>query len=334
MLFQLNDFIIMKTDREEYKFAGIPTFMRSPYVGIDQLDEYDVGVIGVPVDYGVSYREGAKYGPRSIREHSHWDRVTREQFHDLETGQTIVSQSLKLADVGDVHISPGDPEKTNNDISRAVEEIRQRVFPLILGGDHSITYAAFRGCVKALPDDQKPVGVLHFDGHPDVEKSYLTLPRVWHGNPFRVLMEEGHLDGKNMVTIGPRGLMPQKWMDYIREQGVTLFSTPEIRRQGLPNVIQKTIAHLRERCVAVYISFDIDCIDPAHAAGTGTPSIGGLRAEEIMPVMRKLSELPVVGFDLTEVNPVLDPSGLTSIVSSDLLWNFLSFGLKPKHKKS
>lgn len=324
----------MKNDREEYKFAGIPTFMRSPYVEIEELHAYDVGVMGVPIDYGVSYREGAKYGPRSIREHSYWDRVTKEPFHDLETGQTIVSQDLKLADVGDVHISPGDPEKTNDDISLAVAEIRRKAFPLILGGDHSVTYGAFRGCVRGLPDDQKPVGLLHFDGHPDVEKNYLTLPRVWHGNPFRVLMEEGYLDGKNMVTIGPRGLIPQKWLDYIREQGITLFSTPEIRKQGLSNVMQKAISHFRERCAAVYISFDIDCIDPAHAAGTGTPSIGGLGAEEMIPVMRGLSELPVVGFDLTEVNPTLDSSGLTSIVSSDLLWNFLSFGLKLKHKKS
>lgn len=323
----------MKNDREEYRFAGIPTFMRSPYVEIEELDEYDVGVIGVPVDYCVSYREGTRYGPRSIREHSHWDRVSEEQFYDLETGKTIVSENLKLADVGDIHISPSDPEETNDDISRVVAEIRQRAFPLILGGDHSVTYGAFRGCIRGLPDDQKPVGLLHFDGHPDVEKKYLTLPRIWHGNPFRVLMEEGHLDGKNTVTIGPRGLILQKWMDFIREQGVTLFSTPEIRRQGLSNVIQKAISHLRERCAAVYVSFDIDCIDPADVTGTGTPSVGGLRASEMMPVMRKLSELPIVGFDLTEVNPTFDQSGLTSIVASDLLWNFLSFGLKINRKK-
>ena len=125
----------MKNDREEYKFAGIPTFMRSPYVEVEQLDEYDVGVIGVPVDYGISYREGAKYGPRSIREHSHWDRVMEDQFYDFETGQTIGSQSLKLADVGDVHISPGDPEKTNDDISRAVHYNSIRNWTVRHGGD-------------------------------------------------------------------------------------------------------------------------------------------------------------------------------------------------------
>lgn len=324
----------MKNNPEEYKFAGIASFMRAPYVKPDELDTYDVGVLGVPVDYGVSYREGAKYGPRSIREYSHWDRVEEARYHDFETGNTLTSQELKIADVGDIHISPGNPEQTNDDISNAVEAIRRRAFPLILGGDHSITYGALRGCLSALPDDLKPMGLLHFDGHPDVEKDYLTLPRVWHGNPFRTLIEEGYLDGGNMVTVGPRGLVPQKWIDYIRERGITLFSAPEVRRQGLPAVIQKAIEHLRERCASVYISFDIDCIDPAHVAGTGTPSVGGLRAEEMIAVMRDLSELPVVGFDLTEVNPTLDPSGLTSVVSSDLLWNFLAFGLKIKSKKS
>ncbi len=318
----------MLTDSEEFKFAGISTFMRAPYVSIDSLEGFDVGILGIPLDYGTSYRQGAKDGPRSIREHSHWDRVDGSTYVDLNTSRLHTSNNLRIADLGDIHITPSDPEKTNHDITAAVREIRQRTFPLILGGDHSITYASFRGCAEGLNDAQKPLGLLHFDAHPDVEKGYLSLPRVWHGNPFRMLIDEGYLKGEHMVTIGPRGLIAKQWFDYSKDKRITMISAPETIRRGVEATIQTAIQYLRDRCAAVYVSFDIDCLDPADAPGTGTPSVGGLRAAEVIPAMRMLRELPVAGFDLTEVAPHLDPSGRTMVVANDLLWNFLSFGLK------
>lgn len=319
----------MKGEQEEFKFAGIPTFMRSPYVSTDELDPYDVGVLGVPVDHGVSYRAGAKDAPRWIREHSHWDRVEGLDYVDLDDSATpLQPHTLQIADVGDVHIHPGDAEATNRAIEAAVREVRRSSFPLVLGGDHSITYASVKGCAGAVEASRDDIGILHFDAHTDVETSYLTLPRVWHGNPFRMLIEDRIIHGSNLVTIGPRGLLPAKWMDFIKQEGINLFTMQEVVKEGLDSVIDRAIGLLRERCAKVYLTFDIDCIDPCDAPGTGTPSSGGIRAHEINRVMRQLGEVPLIGFDLTEVNPHFDPSGRTAIIACDLLWNFLSFSLK------
>lgn len=323
----------MKNDKEELKFGGIQTFMKSPYIDLAEMQSYDVGVLGVPVDYGTSYRQGARNAPRAIRDHSHWDRVDGSEYIDVDSGVKLVSNNLKIGDLGDLLVSPGDAEKTNSEIAKVVEAIRIELFPLILGGDHSITHPSFIGCQKALSEAEKPIGILKFDAHPDVEENYLTLPTVWHGNTFRKLIEEGHLDGSHLINIGLRGLVPKKWMDYMNDQGITNFTVPEIRRRGIDQIIKDAIRILRERCSSVYVTFDIDCIDPVDAPGTGTPSFGGIRAEEAIYAVRQLGGLPVKGFDLVEMNPDFDPTGRTQVATCDLLWNFLSFGLKlPKSK--
>lgn len=312
-------------------YAGINTFMRSPYIPkISDLNGYDVGVLGLPVDYGASYREGAKHAPRSLRALSHWEDLDGGEFFDTDTGEIITAQSLSIADVGDVMIYPTDPKRTNEEIIKAVSELRKKAFPLILGGDHSVTYASFKGCHSALTDEEKPIGLLHFDAHLDVEKDCGGMPEIWHGNPFRSLIEEGLLEGDNMVTIGPRGLITKKWIDYVREKNIHLFTAPDVKEQGLSKVIEQAVAHLRQRCKSVYLTFDIDSIDPAQAPGTGTPWVGGLKAEEVIPAMRQLSELPIKAFDMVEVNPLHDVSGQTAILASDIIWNFLSFSLSKK----
>ena len=176
------------------------------------------------------------------------------------------------------------------------------------------------------------MGLLCLDAHLDVEESYGTMPKVWHGNPFRTLIDEGLLDGENMVTIGPHGLIDKKWIDYIREKNIRLFTAQEVKKQGMDEVIEQAIACLRERCKSIYLTFDIDCIDPAQAPGTSTPWVGGLKAEEVISAMRQLSDLPVKAFDMVEVNPQFDPSGRTSILASDIIWNYLSFGFPKKQQ--
>lgn len=317
-----------KTSLDQPIFAGISTFMRSPYVrSPEELENYDIGVVGIPLDYGASYREGARHAPRAIREHSHWDDLDGGQYIDLDKDTVIAATPHSIADIGDITVYPTDPERTNRLIEASVAEVRRHAFPLILGGDHSITYAGFKGCKKALKDDEQPMGILHFDAHTDVEKEFGVMPRIWHGNPFRALIEEGEVSPENLVTVGPRGVIPKKWIDYIREKQIRLFTTAETRERGLSKVIDDAIAYLRSRCASVYVTFDIDVIDPSQAPGTGTPCVGGLRAEELLPEIRKLSSLPVRAFDLVEVNPVLDPTGQTSIVACEILWNYLAFGL-------
>jgi guanidinopropionase len=171
------------------------------------------------------------------------------------------------------------------------------------------------------------LGILHFDAHTDVCTDYPGLPRIWHGNPFRALIEEGHIEGKNLTTVGVRGLIQKECIDFVQETGINLIGMPELKKRGLDPVLSDVIAQLGKQCRSVYITFDIDCIDPAHAPGTGTPEVGGFMGEEIIPMMDKLAELPLVAFDLTEVNPVFDPSAKTVMVACELLCRFLMFGL-------
>ncbi len=317
-----------KTTPDQPIFAGITTFMRAPYLlNLADLAHFDIAVLGIPLDFGASYREGAKHAPRSIREHSHWDDLDGGEYYDFELEDVLIAHRRSLVDVGDVTVYPTDPDRTNQAIEETVAHVRTSAFPLILGGDHSITYACFKGCLAALRPEQRPLGLLHFDAHLDVEEQFGVMPSVWHGNPFRKLIEEGYLVPNHMVSIGPRGIFPKKWIDFVRQHGIQVSSAQEVGRKGMRQVLEEGTRHLKECCSAVYVTLDIDCLDPSHAPGTGTPAAGGLSAIEMISAVRQLGDLPIVGFDLVEVNPLLDSSGRTSVVACDLLWNFLSFGL-------
>jgi agmatinase len=322
---------MMKQDLEEYIYSGIPTFMRAPYVDLREAGGYDVGVLGLPIDHGVSYRDGARHAPRAIREHSYWDRLDGAEYMDLDTDQSVFTNRLSVADVGDLLVHPGDAQHTNHDIEHAVGALRASALPVLLGGDHSITYAAFKGCASSVPPTMQPVGVLHLDAHLDLEGAYLTLPKVWHGNPFRLLIEEGHLSGDRLVTIGPRGLVPREWVDFANHHGIKFYSARRVRTTGVEKILDDVMHHLAESCRSVYVSVDIDCLDPCHAPGTGTPSAGGLLLDEVCRLMRGLRPLHVVGFDLTEVSPQLDGSGRTVIAACDIIWNFLAHGYDRSH---
>lgn len=315
---------------QEYIYAGIPSFMSSPYVNLEKSRKYDVVVLGVPIDFGSSYRLGAKYGPRAIREYCMLDRISPRTFYDLDSEKWIESNSLSICDMGDINIWPTDPIKNTEEIINVVSKIRQHSFPVILGGDHSITYANFAACVKTLSSKKKDIGLIHFDAHLDTEDTYLpTLPEIWHRNPFRKLINDGILDGKRMVTIGPRGKISKEAYEYTKKNGITLFSTNEIRNQGMVKIMQK-ICNLYRDTDYIYLSIDIDCLDMSQAPGTGTPKYGGLDVRDILYCLIQMKKLPIIGVDLVEVNPKFDLSGRTAIVAGELLYNFLSFGFN-KH---
>lgn len=312
---------------EEFIYCGVQTFMGSPFVELQECGNYDVTMFGVPIDYGASYRRGSRLAPRAIRQHSFWDRVDGKKYHNFDDGKSIRANTLKIADVGDLNVWPANPEKNIENIVKTVRAIRQKSFPLIVGGDHSTTYANFIGCLKGLRSKTEPrLGLLHFDAHLDVEKDYLTLPTVWHGNPFRQLLDQGYLDGRRMVTIGPRGIVPQEWFDYAENNGITIITTNEVHRLGIESVMTKAIQLLKKSCDTVFVSIDIDCLDIAHAPGTGTPQANGLWAQELISAVRCLRGLPVSGLDLVEVNPELDATGATTVLAGDLLFNYLAFG--------
>lgn len=221
--------------KEEYIYAGIPTYMGGEFIREKDINKYDVVFLGVPCDYGASYRLGAKYAPRQLREYSFWDRIYGEELYDLDHNEYLKTNELKIADLGDVYVNPTNPSSNQDGITQKVYSITNHSFPLVCGGDHSITYGSFRGFYKAIKEiyPEYEVGLIHFDAHMDVEDKYLNMPEVWHGNVFRKLIEDGYLEGKNMYTIGPRGVVGRDWFDYVKEKNINLYTANNIKEKGI-----------------------------------------------------------------------------------------------------
>ena len=231
----------MKEERkEEYIYAGIPTFMGGEFIRENEIKNYDIVFLGVPCDYGASYRLGAKYAPRQLREYSFWDRIYGEELYDLDHSEYLKTNDFKIADLGDVYVNPTHPNENQDAISEKTNAIAKDSFPVICGGDHSITYGCFRGVYRAMkekyPDYE--IGIIHFDAHLDLEDEYLNMPEVWHGNVFRKLIEDGYLKGENLYSIGPRGVVGRQWVDYAKEKGVNIFTSNKVKEVGIVNIIK------------------------------------------------------------------------------------------------
>jgi len=326
----------MKEKREEeFIYAGIPTYMGGEFIREKEIKDYDVVFLGVPCDYGASYRLGAKYAPRQLREYSFWDRIYGEELYDLDHNEYLKTNELKIADLGDVYVNPTNPVENQNAITAKVYSIAKKSFPLVCGGDHSITYGSFRGFYKAMkeryPDYE--IGLIHFDAHMDVEDKYLNMPEIWHGNVFRKLIEDGYLDGKNMYTIGPRGVVGREWFDYVKEKNINLFTSNFTKKNGILNIINEIKEKNKNKKIKFYITFDIDCLDVSYVFGTGTPQCNGLTPYECDEALRNLKDLDIAGFDIVELNPKLDDSHTSFVIAEELLYHFLAFGLNKEKLK-
>ena len=315
-------------EREEYIYAGIPTFMGGDFIRMDKIQDYDVVFTGVPCDYGASYRLGAKYAPRQLREYSFWDRINGQVLYDLDHDKVLYTNTLNIADIGDVNVNPTNPIDNQKEISKYTYAIRKKSFPLVCGGDHSITYGSFIGVYRAIkemhPDYE--IGILHFDAHLDVEKDYLNMPEVWHGNVFRKLIEDGFLKGENLYTIGARGVTDNKWMEFEKSNGTHVYTANQVRKRNIHNVIDEIISLNINKKTAFYISFDIDCIDSAYIFGTGTPQFNGLTPYEVNEAFIRLKPLNICGFDIVELNPLLDNSHSSFVIACELIYHFLALG--------
>ena len=315
-------------DKEEYIYAGIPTFMGGKFIKEPEIKKYDVVFLGVPCDYGASYRLGAKYAPRQLREYSFWDRVYGQELYDLDHEEYIKTNDLKIADLGDVFVNPTNPEENHNNITEKTYSIAKYSFPLVCGGDHSITYGSFRGFYKAMKEQYPDyeVGLIHFDAHLDVEDKYINMPDVWHGNVFRKIIDDGYLDGNNMYTIGPRSVVDRKWYDYAMEKHINIYTANKVKEKGILNVIKEIVDKNKNKKIKFYITFDMDCLDVSYIFGTGTPQCNGLTPYEADEALRNLNELDVRGFDMVELNPKLDDSHTSFVIACELIYHFLAFG--------
>lgn len=293
-------------------FQGITTFMRLP--ASRDLADIDVAIVGVPYDGGTSFRSGTRFGPRSIREMSL-----------LLWGYNVVlgvapAETLKIVDYGDIEINPVDILKTMQSIAGESSQILQQCRTMIaLGGDHSISLPLLRAHHARFG----PLAVVHFDSHPDTwDEEYPGEP-FSHGTPFRRALEEGLVDREAYIQVGIRGPVSDAHdLEQARGMGAQLFTIGQVFEAGISSIIQELHAIVGGR--KAYVSLDIDCVDPAFAPGTGTPEVGGLSSYQILQLVRGLQGLNCVGFDLVEVSPPYDHSGITAILAANLVFEFLS----------
>lgn len=308
---------------EELKRFGIATFVGSEYVTIDKVKDYEVAVIGAPVEMGASYRLGMQYAPREIREHSMWKKIDGLECYDYDNRKYINTNSLNICDLGDMNIYQGNQEKTLEELSNICEKISKTTFPVILGGDHSITYGSYIGVKKG--GNYKKLGLLQFDAHNDTEPDDKYAARICHSNQFTKLIQEGYLDGSNMVTIGLRGFVNRTWHDFSVEQNIHIITANEFNKDEPENVLALLKDKFKD-CDGVYVTFDMDSLEAAYSEGVGTPKYNGIKIMKTLEVLRGLKDINVVAFDLVELNPSQDASGITSFIAWEILYNFLAIG--------
>ena len=293
------------------RFAGPGTMMRLPSAASAQ--GLDAAFIGVPLDIGTSNRPGARFGPRQIRAESALLRP-----YNMATGAAPFD-TLQVADLGDVAINPYSLEKSIAIVERFYDEVLAAgCRPLTLGGDHTIALPILR----ALKRRHGPVALVHVDAHADVNDTMFGEP-IAHGTPFRRAVEEGLLACDHVWQIGLRGTgYAADDFDWPRAQGFTVVPAHEVWYRSLAPLMQQ----VRERVgpsQPLYISFDIDGLDPAFAGGTGTPEVGGLSVPQALEIIRGCRGLNVVGGYLVEVAPPYDPSGNTALLAANLLYEML-----------
>jgi len=296
-------------------YAGIPTFMGVP-VCLTQEDlkagKVDVAILGAPVDVSTGQR-GAAYGPRYIRAD---ERILPNLPAALQNPDTRVKpfEVLNVVDYGDAAVDPFSIEASMGPIRELVREVAETgALPFVLGGDHSILWPNAAAIADVYGAGQ--VGVIHLDTHVDcLNKTFGHL--VTHGTPIRRLIEDEHIPARNFVQVGLHSFVgpDDELLDWMRKKGMRSHHMAEINRLGFEAVLEKAIGEALDGPKYLYVSLDIDVLDPAFAPGTGTPEPGGLTPRELLPAIRRIChETPVVGFEVVEVAPHLDPGYTTAM---------------------
>jgi agmatinase len=293
------------------RYAGEATFARLPRLG--EVTRADVVVLGVPFDSGVSYRPGARFGPGHIRESS---RLLRPYNPALQVSPFAGQQ---VADAGDLAVNPFSIDEAIATVERAARGLLEQTDRLLtLGGDHTIALPLLR----AISAVHGPVAVVHFDAHLDTWDTYFGAAYT-HGTPFRRASEEGLLDRSGCLHVGIRGsLYTGADLTQDSELGFQQLPAPDVEQLGVPGMVER----IRERVGGrpVYVSVDIDVLDPAHAPGTGTPEAGGLTSRELLATLRSFADLNLVGADIVEVAPAYDHAQITGIAAAHVGYELLS----------
>ncbi|WP_410575044.1 agmatinase [Amycolatopsis sp. cmx-4-61] len=293
------------------RFAGFATFARLPR--IDQVERADVAVVGVPFDSGVSYRPGARFGPAAVREAS---RLLRPYHPELDVSPFAEKQ---VVDAGDIAVNPFDIGEAIETLQQEAEALQADGTRLVtVGGDHTIALPLLRAVAKK----HGPVALLHFDAHLDTWDTYFGEPYT-HGTPFRRASEEGILDTSALSHVGTRGpLYGKRDLEEDRRLGFGIVTSGDVLRRGVAETVDALRRRIGDR--PLYVSVDIDVLDPAHAPGTGTPEAGGMTSRELLEILRGLRELNLVGADVVELAPAYDHAEITAIAASHVAYDLVS----------
>jgi guanidinopropionase len=311
---KVSQMLFAGTDSRKQPYAGVKTFLDAPYrqgvVDSADMSGLDVVLVGIPMDLGVTNRAGARLGPRAVR---NVERIGPYN-HALKIAPVA---ALKVADIGDV------PFRSRFSLDQSIEDIEAfyarivaaGVIPLGVGGDHSVTYPI----LKAL-GQERPVGLVHIDAHCDTGGPYEGA-KFHHGGPFRQAVLAGALDPERTIQIGIRGAAEFLW-EFSYEAGMTVIHAEEVTELGVKAIVARARAVVGEG--PVYLSFDVDGLDPAYAPGTGTPEAGGLSAREVLAILRGMAGLDIVGGDVVEVAPQYDATTNTAQIAAQALFEMLS----------
>ncbi len=301
-----------------YTFLGVP---ECDLADLATYSDADVVIVGAPFDGGTSYRSGARFGPQALRAACYLE-------HDGSRPSLAMRvdglRDLKVVDAGDVELYSGDAARSCADLEVEIEKIANTgAIPLVLGGDHTITWPDATGVARARGWGK--IAVIHFDAHADTgDITFGSL--IGHGQPMRRLIESGAVRGDRFLQIGLRGYWPEpETLDWMAEQGMRSYEMTEIVTRGLTACLTEAFEIALSDCDGIFLSVDIDVCDPGYAPGTGTPEPGGLSARELLDAVRRICyELPVVGMDIVEVSPPFDHADITALLGNRVVLEALS----------
>lgn len=319
---------ILPEGRRLPRFAGVSTFCRFPDLANISPEQapLDWVVYGVPFDGGVTYRPGARFGPRAVRNESQYIKP----YHlELEVN---IAEKLSIADGGDAPVAPYSCRDTVTSVLEFARTLGQRTpasgrpHLLAIGGDHSIAYMNIRAAWERAGSDTRGLALLHFDAHLD------TVDSVWgerwgHASPFIRAIEEGCIDPERMISIGIRGpLNTATDLDFARRHGINVVTVDRLSRGDGHEAIETFRRRVED--APLYVSIDIDCLDPAFAPGTGTPCCGGLSTRELFGLLRRFAGANLCGADIVEVLPDRDVAGITALTASHLVLEVLALAAR------
>jgi len=318
----IRDRTIPLFNRGRWRYSNSGTYLCTRYhEDMRTLGGQDVAFVGVPLDCGTTFRSGTRWGPQAMRSVS-----ALGSGYNFEMGVDLI-ESLEMIDVGDVSVIPANIEKSFDQIDKAVAYIHERgVFPVILGGDHSIGYPDIRGLAPYVDGN---IGIIHFDRHTDMAE--YNVDERMHGTPFFHATNIPNAPPTNLVQIGIGGWLGNRAaVKNARERGATSITITDIDRFGLDRIAEMALEIAWKDAKAVFLSFDIDSIDPAFAPGTGTPEAGGLTPREALRMLHLVTREGLAGLEVVEVSPPYDVGDVTSIlgvrVINDVLGTLVEAG--------